>query len=199
MKSAFLNSSVKFIKNYKDYSEHDIEKLRYGLEGIYLTVQKLVVITIISIILGIFKEVAITLLLFNIIRFTGFGFHAETSMQCLFMSLSQFVILPYILISIAIPKTICLIICLMCIVSYILFAPADTIKRPLPNMKKRKIRKLSTVLIGIIYTSLIMIFFNTFITSLLLGALIIEAVVINPLIYMMFKQPYNNYKTFTKA
>ena len=182
MKSSFLNSSIKFIKNYNDFSEKDVEKLRYGLEGIYLTVQKLIVIIILSLILGIFKEVLITLILFNIIRFTGFGFHAEKSIQCLFISLFQFVILPYI-----------------CIVSYILFAPADTVKRPLPNAKKRKIRKWSTVLIGFIYTSLIIIFFNTFITPLLLSALIIEVIVINPLTYMVFKQPYNNYKNFTKA
>ena len=199
MKSAFLNSSIRFIKNYKDFSEHDIEKLRYGLEGIYLTVQKLVVIATISVILGIFKEVLITLILFNVIRFTGFGFHAEKSIQCLFISLFQFVVLPYILIQIFIPKIVCLAICFICIVSYILFAPADTVKRPLPNMKKRKIRKWSTVLIGIIYTSLIIIFFNTFITPLLLSTLIIEAIVINPLTYMVFKQPYNNYKNFTKA
>lgn len=199
MKSAFLNSSIRFIKNYKDFSEHDIEKLRYGLEGIYLTVQKLVVIATISVILGIFKEVLITLILFNVIRFTGFGFHAEKSIQCLFISLFQFVVLPYILIQVFIPKIVCLAICSICIVSYILFAPADTVKRPLPNMKKRKIRKWSTVLIGIIYTSLIIIFFNTFITPLLLSALIIEAIVINPLTYMVFKQPYNNYKNFTKA
>ena len=199
MKSAFLNSSIKFKKNYNDFSEKDIEKLRYGLEGIYLTVQKLIVIIILSLILGIFKEVLITLILFNIIRFTGFGFHAEKSIQCLFISLFQFVILPYILIQIFIPKVVCLVICFICIVSYILFAPADTVKRPLPNAKKRKIRKWSTVLIGFIYTSLIIIFFNTFITPLLLSALIIEAIVINPLTYMVFKQPYNNYKNFTKA
>ena len=58
---------------------------------------------------------------------------------------------------------------------------------------------MSTVLIGFIYTSLIIIFFNTFITPLLLSALIIGVIVINPLTYMVFKQPYNNYKNFTKA
>lgn len=199
MKSAFLNSSIKFIKNYKDIDDKDSEKLRYGLEGIYLTIQKMIVIIIISLILGILKDVLITLILFNIIRFTGFGFHAEKSIQCLFISLFQFVLVPYFLINIAIPKTITLIICGICIISYILFAPADTVKRPLPNKRKRMIRKISTTIIGIVYTSLIIIFFNSFITPLLLSALIVEAILINPLIYMAFGQPYNNYKTFIKA
>ena len=39
MKSAFLNSSIRFIKSYKDVDDKDVEKLRYGLEGIYLTLQ----------------------------------------------------------------------------------------------------------------------------------------------------------------
>ncbi len=199
MKKKFLDSSVNFIKNYKDLTDEDIEKLRYGLEGIYLTITKLVVIAIVALVLGILKEVIITLLLFNAIRYTGFGFHAEKSIQCLFISLFQFVIIPYILINVVIPKSIIFIICIMCVVSYFFFAPADTIKRPLPNMKKRKIRKWSTVFIGIIYSILLFIFSDTFIAPLILSALIVEAIIINPLLYMAFGQPYNNYKTYVQA
>lgn len=199
MKSAFLNSSIRFIKSYKDVDDKDVEKLRYGLEGIYLTLQKMIVIVIVSLILGILKEVLITLILFNIIRFTGFGFHAEKSIQCLFISLFQFVLVPYFLINIAISKPIALVICGICIISYILFAPADTVKRPLPNKKKRTIRKISTTIIGIVYTILLVVFFDSFIAPLLLSALIVEAIVINPLLYMAFGQSYNNYKAFIKA
>lgn len=198
MKEAFLNSSLSFIQKYKDFSEHDIDKLRYGLEGIYLTIEKLVVIIAVSLVLGILKEVFITLVLFNIIRFTGFGFHAEKSIQCLFISLFQFVLVPYILINLHISKSVMLIICGICIINYVLFAPADTVKRPLPNKRKRTIRKWATVLIGIIYT-LIIAFFNSFLTPLLLSSLIVEAIVINPLLYMVFHQPYNNYKTYVQA
>lgn len=198
MKKAFLESSLSFIQNYKDFSEHDIDKLRYGLEGIYLTIEKLVVIVAVSLLLGILKEVVITLVLFNIIRFTGFGFHAEKSIQCLFISLFQFVFVPYILISLHISKYVMLAICGICIISYILFAPADTIKRPLPNKRKRTIRKWATVLTGIIYT-LIISFFNSFLTPLLLSSLIVEAIVINPLLYMAFNQPYNNYRNYVQA
>lgn len=66
-------------------------------------------------------------------------------------------------------------------------------------MKKRKIRKWSTVFIGIIYSILLFIFSDTFIAPLFLSALIVEAIVINPLLYMAFGQPYNNYKTYVQA
>ncbi len=199
MKKKFLDSSINFIKNYKELTDDDIEKLRYGLEGIYLTITKLVAIAIVASVLGILKEVIITLLLFNAIRYTGFGFHAEKSIQCLFISLFQFVILPYILINIVIPKNIIFVICIICIVSYFFFAPADTIKRPLPNMRKRKIRKWSTVFIGIIYSIFLFIFSDTFVAPLILSALLVEAIIINPLLYMVFGQPYNNYKTYVQA
>lgn len=199
MKKKFLDSSINFIKNYKELTDDDIEKLRYGLEGIYLTITKLVAIAIVASVLGILKEVIITLLLFNAIRYTGFGFHAEKSIQCLFISLFQFVILPYILINIVIPKSIIFVICIICIVSYFFFAPADTIKRPLPNMRKRKIRKWSTVFIGIIYSIFLFIFSDTFVAPLILSALLVEAIIINPLLYMVFGQPYNNYKTYVQA
>lgn len=199
MKKAFLDSSIRFIGNYKELCQEDIEKLRYGLEGIYLTVTKLIIIAIVSLILGILKEVIITLLLFNALRFTGFGFHAEKSIQCLLLSLFQFVIIPYIMLNISISKNFAVIICIFCILSYSLFAPADTIKRPLPNVKKRKIRKWSTVIIGISYSILLLMFFDSFLSTLFLSSLIVEAIVINPLIYIVFKQPYNNYKTYISA
>ena len=75
-----------------------------------------------------------------------------------------------------------------------MFAPADTKKRPLPNKKKRVIRKIITVMIGIIYTMLIILFNSEYWTDILLSALIIQTIIISPLTYWVFKEPYNNYK-----
>ena len=127
MKSLFLNSSINFLKKYNDYSDDDIEKLEYGLEGLYLTITKLVVIFIASLILGIFKEVIEILIAFNIIRYFGFGVHAGKSSQCLITSLILFVIIPYVFLNITITKNIFLILGIIEIVSFIIFAPADTV------------------------------------------------------------------------
>lgn len=197
MKEQFLNSTINFLSKYNSYSEHDIKKLKYGLEGIYLTITKLVIILLLSIILDIFKEVILVLIFFNIIRYFGFGFHAEKSSECLFLSLINFIIIPFVFIRITFPLYISLIICLFCIVNYILFAPADTIKRPLKNKKKRLIRKLLTILTAVIYMSIIIIFKSNYLTSLILNALIVQVIMVCPLTYKVFKQPYNNYKKFS--
>ena len=87
MKEAFLNHTMNFIaSNQKKLNEEDKEKLAYGLEGLYMTITKLVVIFLIAFLLGFIKEFIITLILFNIIRFPGFGFHASKSIVCLITS-----------------------------------------------------------------------------------------------------------------
>ncbi len=199
MKRRFLSSCVSFINRYYNYSGKDLKKLEYGLEGLYLTLTKTIVIFICAIILGIFKEVLIILVLFNLIRYTGFGFHAEKSYQCLICSLINFILLPLFFLNIHLPQEISLFICMICIFNYLLFAPADTVKRPLPNKKKRIIRRVLTVIIGILYTLVMLIFDNDYISGLILTSLIIEVIVINPITYKIFKQPYNNYKNCVQA
>ena len=108
MKEKFLKSSIDMISKYQNVDEGDISKLRYGLEGIYLTLTKMVIIFLLAIILKIFKEIFFLLIFFNIIRFTGFGFHANKSSECLFISIISFVLLPYILLKTNLNKEIIL-------------------------------------------------------------------------------------------
>ena len=193
MKKIFIDKAISFITKYKNYSNDDIDKLRYGLEGIYLTLSKTIILIIFALILGLLKELILLILLFNIIRFTGFGFHAEKSYQCLIISTIEFILIPYIVLQIYIPKYILYITSSICILIYLLYAPADTIKRPLLNVKKRKIRKLTTVVIGFIYLLGIILIKHEGVYKIITLALILEAISIIPLTYKIFKQPYRNY------
>ena len=196
MKARFMNNTIAFLQKYNTYSKEDIEKLEYGLEGIYLTVTKLIILFFIVTLLGVVKEFITLLLLFNIIRYTGFGFHAEKSYQCLIISTFCFLFIPIFFINIVLSKIIYIVICIFCVINFLLFAPADTIKRPLPNKKKRIIRKIITTIIGIIYSILSIVFYNHWISAILISAMIIQVIVINPLTYKILKQPYNNYKNY---
>ena len=194
MKDLFLNSSINFINKYGSYSEKDIKKLRYGLEGLYLTWTKVIFVTLVAIILGIVKEVLIILLLFNFLRFFGFGFHAEKSSHCLIISTVMFVVLPYIFLKFTITTKVFLLVSIFCIINILLFAPADTVKRPLRNKKKRIIRKILNLIVAMIYVTIGLILSNPYANTLILVSLLIEVFVIIPTTYKVFKQPYNNYK-----
>ena len=194
MKEKFLDFTINFLKQNNTYSENEIKKLRYGLEGIYLTITKTIVILIIALLLNFLKEIIILLLLFNIIRYFSFGFHAEKSGECLILSMFNFLLVPYIFLKLNTSLFVNLIICGICLVLLLIFAPADTPKRPLKNKKKRIIRKIITFVIGIIYTFLVIVFKNNYISQLLVCCLIATAMVVNPLTYWLFGQTYNNYK-----
>lgn len=194
MKEKFLDFCITFLQKNNDYSELEIKKLRYGLEGIYLTLTKTVIILLVSVILNIFLETLICILLFNIIRYFAFGFHAEKSFHCLLLSLFNFVAIPYIFLKVNNSLTLNIVISLLCLVFILIFAPADTVKRPLKDKKKRMKRKVLTFLTGCLYTLLIVFLKNSFISDILVSTLIITVIVINPITYKIFGQPYNNYK-----
>ena len=195
MKEVFLNHTMNFIaSNQKDLNQEDKEKLAYGLEGLYMSITKLVIIFLIAFLLGFIKEFIITLIFFNIIRFPGFGFHASKSIVCLIASTLLILGLPYLFTNIEVSLTIKIILCIVSVITFIICAPADTYKRPLTNKRKRIIRKICACSLAVIYSVLIIVFTGNEISNLLMAALLIETILISPIMYLIFKEPYRNYK-----
>lgn len=197
MKKKFLDSSMELITRNKDYTQDEIDIMAYGLETIYLTVTKLVVIFLTAYVLGIFKEMILLLLTYNVIRSQAFGIHASKSIYCLISSLVMFIGGALICKYCVIPFEIMVSIAIVCNVCLLLYAPADTHKRPLVNVKKRKRFKFVSFTFGIIYTILIILFRDYSIVNYLLFGMIEAIVMILPITYKIFNLPYNNYKNYT--
>ena len=195
MKEAFLNHTINFIaSNQENLNEEEKEKLAYGLEGLYMNITKLFVIFLIAFLLGFIKEFIIALILFNIIRFPGFGFHASKSIVCLISSTLLILGLPYLFTNIEVDLTVKTVLCIISVITFIICAPADTWKRPLTNKKKRMLRKVAACSLAVLYSVLIIIFDGMEISNLLMAALLIETVLISPIMYLIFNEPYRNYK-----
>ena len=197
MKSFFLGRSLQMVREiYPDYDSDKLDEIRYGLEATYLSITKLVVILGVSLLLGIFKESVIVLVLFNFLRLTGFGLHATKSWMCWVSSSITFLLVPFFCKSLVLPNYILVAISVVCLINFLLYAPADTVKRPLIHKKRRLLYKVSTVLIASLYTVLIFITKDTFLQNSLASAMLIEGALINPYIYKLFNLPYNNYKNY---
>jgi len=184
MKNKFLKSSINLVKNsYPDYTQEKLDEIAYGLEALYLTITKMVVIIILASILGILKECFILIISYNLLRFTAFGIHASKSIYCLISSLIFFIggvyLIKYVEIIFLI-KVISTFISVFCIAKY---APADTEKRPLINSKRRKKYKIITSITAIIYAVLIIIFSDYIISNYLLLGMIEVVIMIHPLTY----------------
>lgn len=197
MKERFLNFSTNLIKAKRnDIDDTKLAEIRYGLEGLYLTITKFIVISILAIILGVFKEMIILLIFFNILRNTGFGMHASKSYICLISSSLVFLFLPviakYITLSLY-EKSILSIISILLIYKN---TPADTIKRPLINKQKREKFKFITTIKCITMCFCTLFIKYEYINNLLIIAIYIEVFLTSPLMYKLFHLTYNNYLNY---
>lgn len=191
MKEVFLKHSLQLITASREWDEESLEKIRYGLEGIYLTIVKLVILLALAIILNIERLFLINLVFFNILRFFAFGVHARNSTQCLITSTVMFIIFPILSTSIDFPLPVQIIIASICVLLFLLYAPADTHKRPQKNRKKRQTRKAFAVTIAIVYVLLIIMLKD--LSQIILCSLMTETIMILPITYHILGVPYKNH------
>lgn len=197
MKKLIINKCMELVTTYnKDLSQRDIDKIKYGLEGLYLTITKLIFIIIVSIILGIWKETLLLILIFNGIRLTAFGVHAKRSIDCLISSTLFFILFPILCIKLTIPLIVKIILFIPLTVLIGIFAPADTEKRPLINKKKRKIYKMLSIMISIIYMTIAIVIKDNTLSNCFIFAIVIQIIIMLPITYKLFGVSYNNYKTY---
>ena len=198
MKKFIIKKCMTYIKKHTNYDEIKLNEIEYGIVSIYLTLSKFIVISSICFLLGIFKEMLIFTIFFNILRLPAFGLHASKSWMCWISSTIIFIIIPILCINLNLNIYVKIVICLFCIALMIKNAPADTKKRPIINKKRRKIYKIISTLLAIIFSICSIIIKNNFIVNSLIFALILENCLIAPTVYKMFKLPYNNYLTYLK-
>ena len=200
MREKFLKKSIASVKKkYPYYTEEKLEEIEYGLDAIYLNIPKTLIIFGLAIILGIFKDMILLLTFYGILRTFAFGMHASKSWHCLVISTVMFIGGGLVCKYISIPyyvKIIISIISLLCIIKY---APADTHKRPLINAKRRKIYKIVSSIIALIYVVLIIIFVNKDISMYLTMGILEAVLMIHPITYKVFQMPYANYKYYNTS
>lgn len=126
MKEKFIASVVNLAKRKKEYTEEEVAIMRYALEGIYLTFTKILVITLIAALLGLFKEYIWFVLLYTPIRSVSFGWHANTTKQCWVVSILAFILIPYTFSIITINRITKIILLIFSIFIFALYSPADT-------------------------------------------------------------------------
>lgn len=195
MKEKFIASVVNLAKKKKEYTEEEVAIMRYALEGIYLTFTKILVITLIAALLGLFKEYIWFVLLYTPIRSVSFGWHANTTKQCWVVSILAFILIPYTFSVITINRITKIILLTFSIFIFALYSPADTKKRPIVNKKRRLMFKVVSLIIIFVY-SYYALNNSNLVSNLMLASLLYQSMLINPLIYKISHQEFNNFKAY---
>lgn len=197
MKQFIINHSLQLVTDiYPDYDSSKLDEIRYGLEAIYLSLTKFVVILLVSLLLGLFKEAVILLFFFNGLRSFAFGIHATKSWMCWIASSLLFIGLPYVCLHLNMPLVIQYFVLAVTFICFLLYAPADTKKRPLVRKNRRIKFKLLTITVAVIYILLYFYTNSMFLKNVIMCSMLLESVLIHPLTYRVFKLPYKNYEGY---
>lgn len=197
MKAVFINNSMNLIrKYYPNYSEVKLEELKYGLLGLYLLITKSIIIFGIALLLGIFKELLIFTIIYNILRAPSFGMHASKSWICLVASTTIFIFSTYLSVNALIPINIKVILGIIGVILIFKNSPADTKKRPIVSLKRRKIYKLISTCIATTFVITSILISNNFLSNSFILALLIQCVFTSPTMYKICGETYDNYKSY---
>lgn len=193
MKEKFVNGLTNFVIKNKNCDEKKINIIRYGIEVLYLSITKMLVIITIVLMLNTFYEFLLLLIFYLVIRRYSFGLHASKSIICWVVTLPVYVGGSLLIKYCNFNLYIAYILWAVAFISFLLWAPADTPKRPLIRKKQRKKQKIKTCLICIIYLLIIIFIKNQYILNAVILSLIIQIFMINPFIYRITKTRFNNY------
>lgn len=196
MKDLLVQKSMIFIQKNTDYNKDRLEIINYGLQGLYSTIIKLTVTIIIAAAVGLLKELLLFMLFYSFLRTFASGFHASNNLQCWLFSVPSFIGISLLIKYLYLPNILIILISIFSGILLICFSPADTVKKPMIRKNIRIRNKIITLLITLTYILIISILTNSYIKYSLLYSIIWQSIIVNPLLYYIFKQPYNNYKNY---
>lgn len=196
MREVFADKNLNYISKYYKLSNTEKIKIKYGLEVLYTVITKTIGILLMSLFLKTFKETIILMGFYLLLRLFSHGIHAKKSSHCWVASILTYGAFPLLIKYFVIKKIYILIMSIIAFICFIIWAPADTPKKPLINKKKRIIDKFLTLIISTTLMFVVILSKNSLINNCIFFSYIMSIISINPLTYKLFKIPFNNYKKY---
>lgn len=183
MRDKLVDKIMIKIKNNNVLDEIKCAEIKYGLQGLYTLITKTFVIFLIAIILNVFYEFFIFFVFYSLLRSVGFGTHANSNLSCWIFSTIFLIGIPLLFSHIVIPLYLKIILWILFFINFIIFAPADTKKKPMIN-KKRKLKfKIILLLFSLLYLVLLLKFNG--LSNYILSAMLLESILVNPIGYLI--------------
>ena len=186
------DNTTDFIKRALPHkSEQDLEIIKYGLEIFFMTIYKIIIIILLAIYLDVLDIVIYMFFLFGIIRTFASGAHARNWITCTLSSIAVFIALPIIFRNVTFNVEIKTLIFVISFFLLYRYSPADTINRPIKNIKKRRILRLSSLILCVIYYVVSLFLNNNTLSTLIIVSLLTASMMTTPVIYTVLKNSYS--------
>lgn len=196
MENKIVNYFMGEFKGLNKYSDSDLRKMEYYLKCIYSVIEKLIVMVIINILLGSVWEMLLLILFYLPLRIFSFGFHTGTKIECWIASGVVYTVFPFLISRMFISTNIMLWLLIPITILTVLLSPADTKKRPIISKEKRLKNKIIIFFTSLIFLVAFPFIKNTIVLNSMFIAFLWNLICVSPILYILFKQPYNNYKSY---
>lgn len=176
---------MKFYYKHSDMSDESIKYLYFGLYTIVSTLSKMIIIILLSLILGLFKETIILMSIMFSIRYFSGGIHMKSSFSCTIVSILFYIGGSFISSYHLVNCKLCLILSIFFSIFIIKYSPCETEKRPIKEADKRKKLKIIT---AVVLTAILVINIcikSNLLFNITLLAFLSQSIFVNPLTYNM--------------
>ncbi len=192
MGSYIEDLAVNYISKSINITKDEESIIRYGMQIVYYNSSKFAIILLAALFLGIISEVCTVFIIMATIRSFAFGFHADNSLPCVFLTfINIFGVVYFSLFDLSL--LIKIILSLVAFILFAVYAPADTEERPLVDCRKRKKFKIIVMIIWFTYV-ILACFVEKQLSNMIVLSLFFMAFNTCPILYILFKKEYNNYE-----
>ncbi|WP_278884209.1 accessory gene regulator B family protein [Ligilactobacillus agilis] len=199
--SYYLLAKKKILGDFE--SKEDLEYAQYNLSIILINIEKVVVIYIVAISIGMVTHTLITHVSYLVLRKYAGGWHANNSLNCNALSVLTFVIFPKLLLKLdglvqnyLLDNKITFLTILLSLYLVWCYAPADTDRNPILRRSTR-IKMRNRAMFATIVLIIVLLFINSLSAKLcLLVGMMTEILTITPIFYKLMKRSYANYENY---
>ena len=164
------------------------DKLWYGTYVFYLNAVKMLILVAIALILGVLPYVAVFALAYGALRSYSFGVHLDNSLLCMLVGLVYYLGSIYLSLYMEIPTIVKVATILICAVGFVLYAPAQTRKRPIPEHQQKVLKKKSLGMFAVVTVSVFALHPLPVFSNLVFMAVVCQTINLLPITYKIFKE-----------
>ena len=193
------NSLTQVLKTRSSNPNFNENIVKYGIEIVLINFTKIAFIMALAAMLNIFWTILIIMISYGALRRYAFGVHASTSLGCTLTTIICFFSGAFLSSYVLENKFILAGMFTISIISILAFSPADTEARPLLGKKKRDKLKRKSIYVGLI-TLVVALYVKDFRIGFLIAyGNLLEAFMIMPVTYKVFKRRYKNYERYEQG
>ena len=168
-----------------DNNEAAREECKYGLMAIYMNAWKTIVLIILTLIFGIWRQVVLFAIPYIVLRLFSHGLHLKSAIACTLLGLTYYLGISSLVMVITIPPSLQIGLWITCFILFALYAPAATKRRPI-FPRERRVKKIASLIVLAVLAAVSYVLAGD-IANIFLAAVLCQTVNILPISYKILR------------